>query len=340
MHKVSKESSVFDAPWAESQEWCNFVLLRPHWLPEGIVLTQCQMRSESPTVRASHRAEFGDGSRSFSIKQFLYDWAPPAYDHPSLWRNPKISSLKDTPAPTCHLIENNYLWMGLDYRRKPAASINVFRTQVELTVLAGDFDKEEIVQILSSMKAVDVSVGEGILRSSFAELTHTHRHQSKIVSVPTGYLKYLRDESAKSYCYPAQDVEGALLGERVKEVTIEGYSLDSVFLFGESRDSIYEVEYYFESTVEPGSYIRVLVTPVTSLHGIPYPPVVSDQECNFTEQTLKHGNPLYHAWSKNNDNGCHSIVFMKDDLVFNCAIKPAPWTTIRWARDLCDTISD
>ena len=339
MHKVSKESSVFDAPWVESQKWSNFVLLRPHWMPEGIGLTQCQMRSESPTVRASHRAEFGDENRRFSIKQFLYDWAPPAYDHPSLWRNPKISSLTDTPAPTCHLIGNNYLWMGLDYRRNPAASINMLRTQVELTVLAGDFDEQEIFQILSSMKPVDESVEEDVLRSSFAELTHTYRHELPIVSVPTGYLKYLRDEKAKSYCYPAQDVEGPLLGDRLKEITIEGYSLDSIFLFGESRESIDEVEYYFESKVEPGSYIRVLVTPVTSPHGIPYPPVVSDQECNFTEKTLKNGNRLYHAWSKNNDNGSHSMVFMKDDWVLNCAIKPAPWTTLSWARELCDIIS-
>jgi hypothetical protein len=138
------KSKLLDLDWKESLPYCNFVLLKPDLAQTDFVEVKNQMRIESLDIRACHRSEFSSNSTTFSIKQFLYDWAPPAYDHPCLWRNAKISSSQNTPIPEAILLGNNYMWHGLDYRRKPAATISMYRTQVELTVLAGDFKIAEV----------------------------------------------------------------------------------------------------------------------------------------------------------------------------------------------------
>jgi len=114
------KSKLLDLGWEESLPYCNFVLLKPDLVGSGFVEVKNQMRSDSLDVRACHRAELRNNKTTFSIKQFLYDWAPPAYDYPSLWRNAKIPSKESTPLPEAILLGNNYMWHGLDYQRKPA----------------------------------------------------------------------------------------------------------------------------------------------------------------------------------------------------------------------------
>jgi hypothetical protein len=119
---------------------------------------------------------------------------------------------------------------------------------------------------------------------------------------------------------------------------IKDYRLDSVLLFGEDLQHIQEAEYYFESLIEPGAYIRFLVTANNSKHSIQYPPESGDQVCHSAVYQLNNGEALYHAWSKTNENGSHSLVFRIKDETINCIVKPAPWTTIEWVRELCQNI--
>jgi hypothetical protein len=105
---------------------------------------------------------------------------------------------------------------------------------------------------------------------------------------------------------------------------IEDYKLNSVFKFGASPKDIDENEYYFEHIVHKGCYIRLMATDGSNNNLIPYPAIVSDQECNFCEISLASNLKVYHAWSKNNDNGCHSIILRIKNLILNISIKPAP----------------
>lgn len=295
-----------------------------------------QSRSESPTVRASHRAEFTSNKRSISIKQFLYDWAPPAYDHPCLWRNAKISKTTDTPLPQPELIGNNYLWYGLNYRRQKAATLNMLRTQIELTILKGEFDNQEISKIFASLTPINADIKNKILQTSFAELTHTYRHQSATIAVPISYFKHQREQQHQNYAYSLAEITKDLLTTiDLTKLQITDYTLDSVFLFGENQNSIHEVEYYFESTKEAGNYIRILTTKEDSKYAISYPAIICDQESNFVTQKLDNGHRIYHAWSKKLDYGCHSLIFKHNNIIFNYIIKPAPWTTIDWVKNLC-----
>ncbi len=335
--KTDTNSELMDISWAEAQEWCNFVLFKPTWLPDGLIETSNKIRPESPEEESSHRVEFNDGRRSLSIKQFLYDWAPPAYDHPCLWRNAKISTSENTPTPKAHLIGNNYLWFGLDYRRKSAATINMLRTQIEITLIEGICDDQEILKIVGSMVPVNSSLKDRILKTSFAELMYNHRHEVPASDVPTSYFKHIRDKSFRYYPFTASslDIKTSLPGHWFKHATIQDHKLDSVFLFGKDLRHIQEVEYYFESLIEPGTYIRFLVTHRDAEYSIQYPPKLGDQECHSAIHSLKNGENLHHAWSKTNENGCHSLVFQTKSETINCIVKPAPWTTAHWARELC-----
>lgn len=338
--KTATNSDPIDIYWSEAQEWCNFVLFRPTWLPDKLIEISNKIRPESLEEESSHRSEFSDGSRSLSIKQFLYDWAPPAYDYPCLWRNAKISTLENTPTPKAHLIGNNYLWFGLDYRRKPAATINMLRTQIEITSLHGAFDEQEIKQIISALVPADNNAKDLILATSFAELMYNHRHEICASDVPTSYFKHIRDKSFRCYPFAASslDIKTSLLGHWLKPATIQDYKLDSVFLFGNDLQNIQETEYYFESLIEPGAYIRFLVTRKDTKHSIQYPPILGDQACHSTIYKLKNGENLYHAWSKTNEFGCHSLVFQTQNETINCIVKPAPWTTKHWAAELCQNV--
>ena len=335
------KNNLIDFTWDEAQELCNFILFKPTWLPDGFVYTANKTRQESSKINSSHRMEFHDSERSLSIKQFLYDWAPPAYDHPCLWRNAKISTSENTPPPNAYLLGNNYLWYGLDYRRKRSFTINTMRTQVEITVLYGSLEHHEIIQIVKGLIPVNTEAKNNILTKSFAELMFNYRHKSKVITVPTSYFNHIRNENMICYPYPANSKQLDyinLAGNWLVDTSIENYSLDSLFLFGEDQLHIQEVEYYFESVIEPGTYVRFLVTKQNDINRIQFPPNLCDQECHYVEKILGNGEKIYHAWSKTNTNGCHSLIFKTQDVIINCIIKPAPWTTVDWARNICTTI--
>ncbi|MBX3709995.1 MAG: hypothetical protein KIT56_08015 [Gammaproteobacteria bacterium] len=337
---MSEKSNLINSSWDEAQEYCNFILFKPTWLPGELVETSNKIRPESSKNESSHRSELSGVGRSISIKQFLYDWAPPTYDHPCLWRNAEISTLGNTPTPKAHLIGNNYLWFGLDYRRKPAATINMLRTQIEITFVDGIFDDQETLKIVESMVPVNLRMKDRILKTSFAELMYHHRYKICVSDVPTSYFKHVRDKSFRCYPYTASslDIKTSLPGHWLKDIAIQGYKLDSIFLFGRDLQNIQEAEYYFESLIEPGSYIRFLVTHRDAEYSIQYPPRLDDQACHNTIHKLENGESLYHAWSKTNENGCHSLVFQTKGEVINCIVKPAPWTTMSWAIRLFQNI--
>lgn len=340
--KISKNKDPIDIYWNEVQGYCNFVLFQPNKLPEGLSLASNKIRVESEKQRASHKSEFSDENRALSIKQFLYDWAPPAYDHPCLWRNAEISSLENTPIPRPYLIGNNYLWFGLDYRRKPSATINILRTQIEITTLKGEFSDQEIIEIVKSMVPVDDQTKELLLKTSFAELMFDVRYQLPVIEVPTSYFKHTRNATFR--CYPRAATPSLVAdpslfpGHWLMNAEIKDYRLNSMFLFGADFKHIQEAEYLFESLIEPGSYIRFLVTANNSKHSIQYPPQLDDQVCHSEVYSLRNTEPLYHAWSRTNENGSHSLVLKIKDEIINCIVKPAPWTNIKWVRELCQNI--
>ena len=128
---------------------------------------------------------------------YLYDWAPPAYDHPSLWRNAKISPIDATPPPKPFLIDQNVAWIGLNYRRQKAASLSLMRTMIEMTTIEGNFTDEEFIEVYRNLRPVDMELMQNIISTPFACLCQSYRHQKHASPVPLSYWKYNRKKDWK-----------------------------------------------------------------------------------------------------------------------------------------------
>src|SRR5262249_13040221 len=105
-HRVLAQASDLETtpptlPPRQAQPWCNFAVWTPEGLPGPYVTVTGTLRKESPpgipqaetagrtpwsaNNPCAYRFEVrGPGGR-VRVKQFLYDWAFPALDHPCLW---------------------------------------------------------------------------------------------------------------------------------------------------------------------------------------------------------------------------------------------------------------
>lgn len=72
----------------------------------------------------------------------------------------------------------------------------------------------------------------------------------------------------------------------------------------------------------------------TTANPIPSPAVLADQDCEYFEGTFEDEAPYYHAWSKLNDKGSHVMSFQKGSMRIMCIVKPAPWISPVYVRDL------
>ena len=104
--------------------------------------------------------ENSNAEKSLSIKEFNYDWAPPAYDCPSLWKNNEEFSTEDTPEPKPFLVGNDLLWIGVNYRNQRAASIIKERATIEMIVMEGDFSDQELILIATFLKPLNIGQRE------------------------------------------------------------------------------------------------------------------------------------------------------------------------------------
>src|SRR5262245_31177450 len=197
----SPEAAIRAASWEEAQPWCNFVLLAPSVLPPGTTLEAMTLRPEAPpgrvegaapdgrpdwssANRSCFRFEIAGAGRRLRVKEFLYDWAPAAFDHPSLWKS------RNRGFP----VGAHIGWIGLDFRKRPGASLHVERTMTELSVVEGAFSDEELQVICRGLAPAVPRARELIARTSLADLSYAARHVERIIEVPVGYFRHHRSQ--------------------------------------------------------------------------------------------------------------------------------------------------
>jgi hypothetical protein len=151
----------------EAQAYVNFVILEPTWLPDGTVLSNLTVRKETPATRSSIRFEITGIHRSFRIKQFFYDWSIPAIH--------ADTNLVGQGEPfVLHGIAG---FIGTDYKGNVAAAHARWFTQIELSVLEGHFEKEEMLSFLEGfVPAVQDSIRD-VGQKAFADTSHTARYR-------------------------------------------------------------------------------------------------------------------------------------------------------------------
>lgn len=325
---------------SEAQKHCHFVVFIPTFLPKDLSINEQSLRPESAidtnrreNNRATFRQVFKGADRTLVIKQFLYDWAPPAYDYPCLWRNNEIATQTESPAPKGEFVNHHVLWFGKNYRKQEATTIEIERTRIEMTVEKGTFSNEEIVSICKGLVPANPKLAKEILDLPFSELSYSRRYEEPAVSVPVGYWRHMRSEELMCYALAKEEIPSKILILMEPFLKAHSYLLNSGFGFGKNKDALEEIELIFESQHAPGCLIRILSTQSNSHFSIAVPPTLDDQEC--FEKTLTLGkHTFYYATSKNFAFGPHEIVFKKEGYHFMLLVKPTPWTSFEWVMEL------
>jgi hypothetical protein len=278
----------------EAQQSSNFIVWSPAPAPAGYEVRPGTLRMEAPPGVPSHptegrtpwsanntaayRYEIIEGDRRLRIKQFLYDWAFPALDHPCLWE----SATRATP-----LDDEHVLWHGVDYLGHPAASARLGRTTVELSVLAGSFTDEEVTELYRSLAPADPAAAEAIARVPLAGLSYwARRADASPVKVPIGLWTFHRGGHT-----PAWRAGGpAPLG---LPSMVGGLELDSVgeFAYPDGRG---DVEAVYAGGRRRAREIRVIAQPI-GRGGLTLP-AAPDKHPGSFEEIEVDGVPVQLAW--------------------------------------------
>jgi hypothetical protein len=331
--------------WEESQAWCNFVLMKPTLLPEGISLETAEMRPESPpgrrdgpqdsrlpswtlSNRAAHRSVLAGKERRVRIKQYLYDWAPPAFDCPCLWLSPVMRHF---------FVGSDVGWLGTDFRSLPGASVSLDRTMIELSVLDGSFSDDELEQICQGLRPVNPEARHQILRAPLATLCYQSRHRELPIAVPVGFWAHERKPEARfTHVFPCATAPPDLPGADIAPPPEYGYELNSVFTYGDVAHPD-EADFVYCRSDRPNLYIRVLASLANSERaGIRYPPVLDRQPCHSDTISIA-GKTVYYAFI-NEDAGPHEVVYQADGRNVMLLVKPAEYTDRSWFIELLSRI--
>ncbi len=314
-------SGTADLGWEEAQATLNFVLFRPDPLPEGFLVEAVSVRPEAPPRtalnlgwaignRSAHRCEIAGEGLRVRVKQFLYDWAPPAWDHPSL-RGDAIP----------FVVGGHIGWLGRDFRGHDAATVTLDRTTIEISARDKGCPEALLVALCHALRPVSTEARAAILKTPFGKLAYRSRHEDRTPSVPVGYWRHRRgppDVPVRVHDRAPQGVPGGHLAPPSRL----GFELDTVQVFGGPRGPL-EIEYLYADAADPGRTIRLLVSPAGAEGGVRYPPVPEGQPCEVREGEVHtaHGDARY---------GPHEAVWQKDGLNVMLLAKPAPWTDRFW----------
>jgi hypothetical protein len=312
-----EESRIRTIAWEQVQPWCNFVVLRPRDLPPGLSVENLTLRPEAPPGRTSGvtgrpdwhdhnrcslRFEIAGGGRRVRAKQFLYDWAPPAFDHPCLWKS------RNEPFE----VGKNIGWLGTDYRKARAAAVSF------------------------GMSPVDLDARRRILGTSIAELCYQSRHREQTIGVPCGYFAHERKPpTVELAVYSATKVPADLPGREVAPPPAYGFRLNAAFVYG-SPELPQEIDYVYEADDPPGRYLRMLVSPSKEVHGVAYPPRLDLQPCSSEVLSIQ-GHDVHHAFLTER-YGPHEAVWQANGHNFMLLTKPSTATDGIWFSGLLEQL--
>lgn len=249
---------------AAAQAWCNFVLWTPEALPDDCELRVGTLRREGPPGRAegdiehrgpwagnnlaSYRFEVVGDGRRLRVKEFLYDWAFPALDHPCLWKSETHAVAIDG---------RHVAWFGIDYMGKQAASARLGRTTVEVSVLEGEFSEEELVAFYGGCRAADPVAAEAIARTPLADLSYWARHEDAVqLIVPIGLWEFRR--GAHDSRWESGRAAHELADAWGLPPCLGGLAVDSAARFEDARGHE-EVEVVYAVGVDRDDELRLIV---------------------------------------------------------------------------------
>jgi len=268
------EDSPPEMPAAEVQQWCNFIV----WIPNeesGYRIERSTVRREAPPGRiegitagrtpwtsnnpSAYRYEVAMPKGRIRVKEFLYDWAFPATDHPSLWNS------KTKPV---QLNEDYVLWLGTNYYKQQAASARLSRTMIEVGIVDGIVSDDEIVAFFKSLAVVDENAAKRISATLFCALSYWARYKADLVGVPAGLWVFQREPGPPEEKW-TEDVESALKILKLPPV-LGGFTAECIGVYKDAAGHT-ETEICYTGDKDRGHELR-LVAQQTGKGRIAVPP--------------------------------------------------------------------
>jgi hypothetical protein len=269
----------------EAQEHANFVVFAPTWLPADCTLTGVSLRPEQPPGRpggvtpaeigqtpwssanpCSVRAIVAGHGRRLRLKQFLYDWAPPAASTAPLWNSPRL-----TPIPCRDAVA----WLGTDYMDRHGACVQLLRTQIEVSVSEGVFADEEIGRLLSELAPAAPDVDDPVRRAPFHRLSYWGRYALRPVAVPHGLWDF--SQTRRYDCARVVSLDDLRAGTPVLALLpVDGrYSFDSAAIMEDTQAGHREVELIYRHTSNGSDHLWLLAVNRDSGQAPALPPRLS-----------------------------------------------------------------
>jgi hypothetical protein len=265
---------------------------------------------------------------SLRIKQFLYDWAPPAWDHPSLWQDtPRGFTVGHTPT---------VFWIGTDYKGQPAASVTMNRTTIEIALERGTANDKLFADLVGGLQPVVPEIAARIGQTPLGELMYQRRHACSNVETTLSYWNYRRTRPADATVVTRLDPDFAPALRQYRIPPIDGFSPDSLLVFGDRPDPD-ETETTYVSQDPPYALIRLLRTPSQLVTGIPFPPTRYEKQPCTVRVIDVGGHSVHHAFLTETF-GQHEAVWSADKVNNLLLVQPTRATTAEWFLGMLETI--
>lgn len=323
-------------------EKANFSVFFPDRLPKDLTLKEVSFRPENwdgSYPRSSLKLSFEDDNshRKLSIKQFNYDWAPAAYDCPSLWKNHQNFNHLDTPAPRPFLVDYNILWIGTNYRNQSAASIIKDRTTIEFVITEGEFSDAELIDIAKQLTPLNQEQHKHILSKNMAELSYGYPKTVASVNVPISFWSFPVENSQVKFqtAYKKNEVPATALAAHIPLAANSPYKLEAVFAYHvkDKPDKNTRYNFVYEHATHKGNTIQILQMANDSSSVCTFPPKPDNTQKFITELRKVGEFDCYYAY-RSEIYGPHELIFQYKGNTYLVLAKPSSFTSKDWFFDL------
>lgn len=327
----------------EAQPFVNFCVFTPLRMPKGCAIQSTTLRPEQPPGRpegitaedigqtpwseanpSSLRTVIGGGGRSLRIKQFLYDWAPPAAAIAPLWDAQELESFE---------CAGGIGWLGPDYRGAQGACVQLHCTQIELSVLDGAFSPSEIRALFSSLELADPGGAALVNQAAFHLLNYWVRYRIQPYRVPHGLWKYPFRRPYDS-------------GEHIREETQIAFGDGTPVLRpgnGETRfNSAFragaEIEVYYRFPGHPHLWVWMVCARKDSERMFPLPPEPETQTAAVRERRQFRNRTGWVACLQT-PHGAWEALWEEGDLGYAVWTSASPSWDYRWFRAFLESLT-
>ena len=181
-------------------------------------------------------------------------------------------------------LDDRYVvWLGTDYQSHRAATARLGRTNIELSVLEGEFSDDEIVALYRSLRPASAEISKQVEVTPLAALGYWQRRsEALMLTVPYGLLKFSRPvrenrEHEGEWVWQLHRTT-AMLDSFSLPFVLGGLEVDSSAVFDDGAGCS-EVEVVYVSGADRGHEIR-LIAQEQGKGRLSFPPARDDHPCD------------------------------------------------------------